>query len=246
MQIEYATEAAKQGSATVGIKSKTHVVLVALKRSPTTKLSSYCEKVFKLDEHFGVSVTGLIADARYLARFMRQQALNHRYYKGTPISVRHVADEIGYKHHERTLSAGRRPFGVGILIAGVNADGQPQLFQTSPSGDIFDFKAAAIGTRSQSARTYLERHVAAFESCALDQLVVHALTALANTAADGVKLTSSNTSIAVCGVGQPFTLFADDAAQGWLDTLVVRPEDRVAAADGDVDDEATDAPVATD
>ena len=30
-QIEYAMEAVKQGSATVGIKSKTHAVLVALK-----------------------------------------------------------------------------------------------------------------------------------------------------------------------------------------------------------------------
>lgn len=30
-QIEYAMEAVKQGSATVGLKSKTHAVLVALK-----------------------------------------------------------------------------------------------------------------------------------------------------------------------------------------------------------------------
>ena len=30
-QIEYAMEAVKQGSATVGIKSKTHAILVALK-----------------------------------------------------------------------------------------------------------------------------------------------------------------------------------------------------------------------
>lgn len=32
-QIEYAMEAVKQGSATVGLKSKTHAVLVALKVS---------------------------------------------------------------------------------------------------------------------------------------------------------------------------------------------------------------------
>ena len=38
-QVEYAMEAVKQGSATVGVKSKTHVVLAALKRSPTSELS---------------------------------------------------------------------------------------------------------------------------------------------------------------------------------------------------------------
>ena len=32
-QVEYAMEAVKQGSATVGVKSNTHAVLVALKRA---------------------------------------------------------------------------------------------------------------------------------------------------------------------------------------------------------------------
>ena len=43
-QIEYAMEAVKQGSATVGIKSKTHVVLVALKRAPS-ELSAHQKKI---------------------------------------------------------------------------------------------------------------------------------------------------------------------------------------------------------
>ena len=32
-QLEYACEAVKQGSATIGLKSKTHALLVALKRA---------------------------------------------------------------------------------------------------------------------------------------------------------------------------------------------------------------------
>lgn len=42
-QIEYAMEAVKQGSATVGLKSKTHAVLVALK--VTSKLYSWDNNV---------------------------------------------------------------------------------------------------------------------------------------------------------------------------------------------------------
>lgn len=38
-QIEYAMEAVKQGSATVGLKSKTHAVLVALKVKKTPLVS---------------------------------------------------------------------------------------------------------------------------------------------------------------------------------------------------------------
>lgn len=34
----------------------------------------------------------------------------------------------------------------------------PHLFQTCPSGNYFEYKAIAIGARSQSAKTYLERY----------------------------------------------------------------------------------------
>ena len=54
-----------QGSATVGVKSKMHVVLVALKRS-TSELSSYQKKIFPIDDHVAVSIAGLTSDGRML------------------------------------------------------------------------------------------------------------------------------------------------------------------------------------
>lgn len=41
----------------------------------------------------------------------------------------------------------------------------PHIFQTCPSANYFDCKAMSIGARSQSARTYLERHMTAFSDC---------------------------------------------------------------------------------
>lgn len=64
-QLEYAMEAVKQGSACVGLKSKEHAVLVALKRAPS-ELSAYQKKVLPIDDHCGVAVAGLTADARLL------------------------------------------------------------------------------------------------------------------------------------------------------------------------------------
>jgi 20S proteasome subunit alpha 6 len=66
-QIEYAMEAVKQGSAAVGLKSKTHVVLVTMKRA-ASELSQAQRKVFKIDEHCGVAVAGLTSDARVLSK----------------------------------------------------------------------------------------------------------------------------------------------------------------------------------
>ena len=49
-QIEYAMEAVKQGSATVGLKSKTHAVLVALKRAQS-ELAAHQNKILHVDNN---------------------------------------------------------------------------------------------------------------------------------------------------------------------------------------------------
>ncbi|KAG8714357.1 hypothetical protein FRC09_017712 [Ceratobasidium sp. 395] len=64
-QVEYALEAVKQGSAVVGLRSKTHAVFLALKRSPN-ELASYQKKILRIDDHCGVAIAGLTSDARVL------------------------------------------------------------------------------------------------------------------------------------------------------------------------------------
>ena len=60
-----------------GIKSSTHVVMVALKRAPSD-LSAHQKKILQIDDHCGIAIAGLTADARILSRFMRMECLNER------------------------------------------------------------------------------------------------------------------------------------------------------------------------
>lgn len=92
-QIEYAMEAVKQGSAAIGLKSKTHVIIAAIKRS-TDELASYQRKVFKVDDHIGVAVAGLTADGRVLLKYMRNEAMNHSYVYDTPMQVGRLATKV--------------------------------------------------------------------------------------------------------------------------------------------------------
>lgn len=48
----------------------------------------------------------------------------------------------------------------------------------------------AIGSRSQSARTYLEKHLDVFPNCATEELVAHGLRALRDTLPNEVELTT--------------------------------------------------------
>uniref|UniRef100_A0A8C0JGZ9 Proteasome subunit alpha type n=1 Tax=Canis lupus dingo TaxID=286419 RepID=A0A8C0JGZ9_CANLU len=93
-QIEYAMEAVKQGSATVGLKSKTHTVLVALKRAQS-ELAAHQKKILHVDNHIGISIAGLTADARLLCNFMRQECLDSRFVFDRPLPVSRLVSLIG-------------------------------------------------------------------------------------------------------------------------------------------------------
>lgn len=95
---------------------------------------------------------------------------------------------------------GRRPYGVGFLVGGYDETG-PHLFEFSPSGVTYEYFAMAIGARSQSAKTYLERHYESFPDCSLDELIMHGLNALRDTLQQDKDLTTLNTSIATIGPG---------------------------------------------
>jgi len=195
-QVEYAIEAVKQGSAAVGCKSKTHVVLVSLKRAPHSKLSSYQPKLYKIDDHIGIAIAGLAADGRVLAKYMRSECLSHRYIYESPMQTKRLAIKISDKSQICTQRSSKRPYGVGLLISGIDKTGT-HLYQTEPSGNYYSYKAIAIGARSQSAKTYLEKNYQTFDDCDEKTLIKHALTALQSTTGDNSELTSQNTSVSI-------------------------------------------------
>lgn len=213
-QVEYAMEAVKQGSATVGLKSKTHAVLVALKRAPS-ELSSHQKKILPVDDHLGIAIAGLTADARLLCNFMRSECLNSRYSLDQPLPVSRLVTIIGNKSQLLTQRYGRRPFGVGLLVAGYDSQG-PHVYQTCPSANYYDCKAMAIGARSQSARTYLEKHLDKFPDSNLEELIKHGLRSLRDTLPSEVNLTSKNCSLGVVGKDQDFTIYDDDEVEPFL------------------------------
>lgn len=234
-QLDYANEAVNNGSAAVGVKGKDYVVLTALKRNPVAELSSYQEKVFELDAHVGMAMSGLVSDGRTLARYLRTECMNYRYMYDSGFPINAMADLLAEKHQRHIQFAGKRPFGVGLLIAGSDAQG-PHLHQTLPSGDVFAFKATAMGVRSQASRTYLEKHYESFPNSSLDELVAHGLKALACATGEGVDLNIKNTTIAIVGRGMPFTILDEEASRKYLDGFRMNPEDRVAADDNEEDE----------
>jgi len=214
-QVEYAMEAVKQGSATVGLKNKdSYAILLALKRS-TSELSAHQKKINGLDSHVGMSIAGLTADARILSRYMRNECMNERYAHNRSLPVKELVTKLGNKMQSSTQRYDRRPHGVGLLIAGFDSEG-PHIYQTCPSANYFDCKAMSIGARSQSARTYLEKNLDKFGECDLNQLTKHGLLALRECLPNDMELNSKNVSIAIVGKGHDFAIYDDQKVEQFL------------------------------
>lgn len=242
-QVEYALEAIKQGSAAVGIASKTHVVLVALKRN-AEELGSYQKKLIKIDDHMGIALAGLAPDARVLSNYLRKQAMNLKMVFNRPILTQRAVLQIADKAQENTQLYGSRPYGVGLLVAGYDETGA-HLYEFQPSGLVLEYYGAAIGARSQAARTYLERTLEEVrEVTDVESLIVHGLNALRDTLAQDVELTLRNTSVAVVGKDTSFKIYEDDEVTQWLDKLdlVSNARSRDDGADGDEETAEGDAP----
>merc|ERR1712098_42321 len=223
-QVEYAQEAVKQGSVVVGVVSKKHVVLTALKRN-AEELSSYQKKIVGVDDHLAVALAGLASDARVLSNFMKQQSLSSKMTYGRPVPVERIVNMIRDRAQTNTQHYGKRPYGVGLLVAGVDELG-PHLFEFSPSGMTQEMLACAIGARSQMARTYLERHLESFADCGREELVKHGLRALKESLAQDTELTVENTSVGVVGIQQEgaksiegFKLFDGQEVKQWVDLV---------------------------
>jgi 20S proteasome subunit alpha 6 len=89
-----------------------------------------------------------------------------------------------------TQEYGRRPYGVGFLVIGQDQTG-PHLYEFSPSGTSYEYYAMSIGARSQSAKTYLERHYESFADGAVPFFIHRMLRPCLSMTQNGVNLDSS-------------------------------------------------------
>jgi proteasome alpha subunit len=154
LQVEYARQMVKNGSTSLGVKTANAVVLGAVKPSMPLAVTESYKKIYEVDNHVGVVSSGSLADARDLVEYARVKAQVNRITYGEPISVSSLTKQVVDRKHLVTQYAGVRPYGVGLLIGGIDENGS-SLYETEPSGTMIGWKAQAIGRGAEKAKKIL-------------------------------------------------------------------------------------------
>ncbi len=190
-QVEYAVSAVKRAPPTIGIKTKEGVALIAKKRMLSKLMEAESvEKVFRIDEHIGAAMAGLYGDARVLVNRAREESQSNRLSFKEPITTLLLTRRLSNLIQLFTQNAGVRPFGVILLIGGIDDSG-PSLYMTHPSGAYYGYKAVAVGAESDRINEVLEKKYR--EDLSLDEAIKLGLNCLKEV--DKEELTSENVEI---------------------------------------------------
>jgi proteasome alpha subunit len=211
-QVEYAREAVKRGTTTVGLKYKTGVVLIVDKRITSQLIEpGSIEKIFKIDDHVGCATSGLVADARALIDRARIDAQINEITYNEKIQVKALVKKICDFKQTYTQYGGVRPFGTALLVAGYDETG-PRLFSTDPSGALMEYKASSEGSGRNGAMSYFEAHYK--ENLTMDEAITLGVKAIHQATEE--KLNPEATEIGLVDRDFPFHILPPEESKAYV------------------------------
>ncbi len=176
LQVEYAKKTVKQGSTAIGFACKDGVLLVTDKRIvDKLVVADAVEKIFQVDDHMMATASGILSDARVLIERAQMRAQQHRVTYDSPVDILSIVKDLANLKQICTQSGGLRPFGVSLLIAGIDEDG-PKLFETDPTGIFFQYNATVIGEGEALVEELLHKEYK--KTLTIEQCLILAIKAL--------------------------------------------------------------------
>jgi 20S proteasome subunit alpha 5 len=167
-QVEYAMKAVEQGSTTLGIQTKDGVILAAEKKiSSKLQIPSSIRNILPVNDSCICTYSGLSSDARALVDTARVEAANHWFTFNEDMPAEAIslavcdqalsfAEKKKKKNQNDKKRQVSRPYGVALLVAGIDKDGSPKLFKNDPSGNYVRFKACCIGQGGENGMSTLQ------------------------------------------------------------------------------------------
>lgn len=142
-----------RGTTTVGVACKDGVILASDTRVTMGfyVAHKHGKKVYKIDDHIGMTIAGTVADAQRVVDILTANAQLYRINNGRPIPVSSAARLVA----NLMFSARYVPLQTETLIGGVDETGS-HVFRLDPFGTVTEEKCASTGSGSPVAYGVLE------------------------------------------------------------------------------------------
>eukprot|EP00980_Cylindrotheca_fusiformis_P028683 scaffold22635_cov134-Cylindrotheca_fusiformis.AAC.11 len=213
LQIEYALNAVANGRTSLGICAKDGVVIATDKKLTSELVDvAHVHKVELLTPSSGVCFSGVGPDYRVLVQRARKASQVYLTTYGEVQPISQLVKQIAGVMQEYTQRGGVRPFGISLLVGGVDGDGTPRLYQVDPSGAYFSWKATAIGKNYVNAKNFLEKRFT--EDMELEDAIHTALLTL-REGFEG-EMNCNNIEVGVVRNGK-FSILTPEQIQDYLD-----------------------------
>jgi proteasome beta subunit len=142
-----------KGTTTIGVICKDGVILASDTRVTMGFYVAHKsgKKVYKIDDHLGMTIAGTVADAQKVVDILTANAHLYRINMSRPMPVSSAARIIA----NLLFSARYLPLSTQVLIGGLDNTG-PHLYNLDPYGSLTEEKSVATGSGSPLAYGVLE------------------------------------------------------------------------------------------
>ena len=144
-----------KGTTTLGLVCSDGVILATEKRATAGHLIAHktTQKLFRIDEHMGLTVAGLVGDAQLLARWLQAEAELYRLKRGQPMTIKAASTLMA------NILNGRRmmPFWVQLLVGGTDQEGG-HVYSLDAAGGAIPDEFVTTGSGSPMVYGVLEDH----------------------------------------------------------------------------------------
>jgi len=145
----------KKGTTTVGIVCKGGVVIGTEHRATMGTLIAHkkTQKLFRIEDHMGLTVAGLVGDAQVLARWLTAEVELYKLRHDNAITIQAASTLMA------NILNGRKfyPFWVQLIIAGIDDSG-PSVYSLDAAGGSIPDDYVTTGSGSPYVYGVLEDH----------------------------------------------------------------------------------------
>jgi len=157
-QLEYAVEATNKGGTILGINCHERIVLAKeVKKDPFLVLPNPFLNIFKIHKQIGLTYSGILTDGHIVIKEAKQLITEME--KNEKVNITNLAKELVLFMQPFGQRKNYRPFGLAMILGGLDLEERPRLFLLNSGGLAQEYKACTVGVDREKVEKNSKRRI---------------------------------------------------------------------------------------